>query len=64
MAEAAASDGKVEGKKGRSKLVLIAAPVLLLVLGAGLWFTGILPHLLGHAPEQHAKNEAAAARVR
>ena len=58
MAEAAAGDGNDKGKKGRSKLVLIAAPVLLLMVGAGLWVSGILPHLLGHAPEQHAKNEA------
>jgi flagellar FliL protein len=56
MAKAVGSEGK--DRKGRSKLVLIAAPVLLLVAGAGLWFAGILPHSLGHAPEQHAKNEA------
>lgn len=33
-------------KKGRRKLIL-AAPVLLVVSGAGLWFTGVLPGLLG-----------------
>lgn len=38
---------------GRKKLLLIAVPVLLLAVGAGLWFTGILPGLLG-------MNEAAA----
>jgi flagellar FliL protein len=56
MAEAVAGEGK--GKKKRGKLVLIAVPLVLVLAGTGLWFTGILPHLLGHAPEQHAKNEA------
>ena len=32
---------------GKKKLVLLALPVLLLGLGAGLWFGGILPPLLG-----------------
>jgi flagellar FliL protein len=35
-------------KSGRRRLILFAAPVVLLVvLGSGLWFTGILPRLLG-----------------
>src|SRR5580698_1097596 len=35
-------------KSGKKKLVLLAAPVVLLIgVGAGLWFTGILPGLLG-----------------
>ena len=34
-------------KGGKKKLVLIAVPLLLLVLGAGLWFSGILPGMLG-----------------
>src|SRR5580698_3514324 len=35
-------------KSGKKKLVLLAAPVVLLIgIGAGLWFTGILPGLLG-----------------
>ena len=54
MAAAAAG----EGKKKRGKLVLIAVPLVLMLVGAGLWFTGVLPRLLGHSPEQHAKNEA------
>jgi flagellar FliL protein len=32
---------------GRRKLILLAAPVVLVSIGAGLWFTGILPSLLG-----------------
>jgi flagellar FliL protein len=56
------SDGGQEGaeapgKAGKKKLVLIAAPVLLLGAGAGLWFGGILPPLLGMG----GKVEAAAA---
>jgi flagellar FliL protein len=36
-----------ERPKGKSKLILLAVPVLLLGLGAGGWFTGLLPRLLG-----------------
>ncbi|MGC8476718.1 MAG: flagellar basal body-associated FliL family protein [Acetobacteraceae bacterium] len=44
-AAATAAPAKAGGKR---KLVLIAAPVLLLaLLGAGGWFTGLIPHLLG-----------------
>jgi flagellar FliL protein len=32
---------------GKGKLILLAVPVVLLLAGAGLWFTGTLPHLLG-----------------
>ncbi len=32
---------------GRRKLILLAAPVVLAGVGAGLWFTGVIPHLLG-----------------
>lgn len=49
---AAKADAKAEGAAapkggGRKKLVLILLPVLLLGAGAGLWFGGILPGLLG-----------------
>jgi flagellar FliL protein len=33
---------------GRRKLLLLAAPALLAAIGAGLWFGGVLPPLLGH----------------
>jgi flagellar FliL protein len=32
---------------GKKKLVLLAVPLLLIITGAGLWFGGILPPLLG-----------------
>jgi flagellar FliL protein len=45
---------------GKKKLVLLLLPVLLLGAGAGLWFTGILPGLLGMgAPAQQAAAEPA-----
>jgi flagellar protein FliL len=51
---AAPEEGK---KKGKKKLVLLGAPVLLVVLLAGLWFSGILPGLLGmgHKAGEHAE---------
>ena len=43
-------------KGGKKKLVLIAVPVVLIGAGAGLWFSGILPGLLGmnHDEPLHA----------
>ena len=35
---------------GRKKLILLALPLLLGGVGAGLWFSGILPGLPGQAP--------------
>ncbi len=43
-------DGAAEAgaaKGGRKKLILLAVPVVLALVGAGLWFGGILPPLLG-----------------
>jgi flagellar FliL protein len=44
------------GKGGRKKLLLLLALALLLAaIGAGLWFGGILPPLLGMDHEAHAE---------
>ena len=54
-------------KGGKKKLVILAVPVLLLVIGAGLWFTGILPNMLGMGHkaegEEHQAKEAGHAPV-
>ncbi len=49
-------------KGGKKKLIILAIPVLLIAIGAGLWFSGILPNLLGmghkaETEEQHAKEK-------
>ena len=62
-----APEGAAEGKKGgKKKLILIALPVVLIAAGAGLWFSGILPGLLGmgaHEAGHGAHAETAAAPV-
>src|SRR5471032_2641310 len=59
--EVEATEDKPTKAAGKKKLILIAAPVLLLLLvGAGLWFSGILPHVLGM--EKHEEKAAEAAR--
>lgn len=46
-------------KAGKRKLIMMAVPVVLLLTGAGLWFSGILPHLLGmDKHEEHAEEAA------
>jgi flagellar FliL protein len=46
-------------KAGKGKLILIAVPVALLLAGAGLWFSGILPHLLGMGKHEEKVAEVA-----
>lgn len=43
------ADGAPAAKPNRKRrLVLFGAPVILLLSGGGLWFSGLLPRLLGH----------------
>ena len=51
------------GGGGRRKLILLAVPLLLAVIGAGLWFSGILPRLLGGDHEAPAAAAKAAEMV-
>jgi flagellar FliL protein len=37
--------------KKKGKLLLLAIPVLLVATGAGLWFSGVIPSLLGSKPK-------------
>ena len=53
----AALDGPAP-KRGKRKLLLILVPVLLLGGGAGAWFSGLLPRLLGHGAEHVAEGAA------
>ncbi len=48
-----AADEGAPKKGGRKKLILLAVPLLLVAVGAGLWFGGILPPLLGMGHEEH-----------
>lgn len=59
---APAADGTAPpaARGGRRKLLMLAVPVLLAVVAAGLWFSGILPRLLGHAPAAPVHDAAAA----
>ena len=60
VAGGAAPAGNQKGAKqgGKKKLILIAVPVLLIAVGAGLWFSGILPGLLGMSHSQSAEVHA------
>jgi flagellar FliL protein len=44
-------------KSGKRKLILLAIPLLLVGLVAGLWFGGILPPLLGMGHGEHAETK-------
>ncbi|PWS36867.1 flagellar basal body protein FliL [Falsiroseomonas bella] len=66
---AAKEEKKPEGEAGeprkgggKKKLLLLALPLLLIGLGAGLWFGGILPPLLGMGAKPADATEEAAAQ--
>ena len=70
-ADGAAGEAPAKGG-GRKKLLLLAVPLVLVAVAAGLWFSGILPPLLGmgksapasadpHADPHAAKPDAHAA---
>ncbi|MBN9562566.1 MAG: flagellar basal body-associated FliL family protein [Alphaproteobacteria bacterium] len=50
--EEATPAGEGAAKGGRKKLLVIALPVLLVLVAGGLWFSGVLPRMLGLAHEQ------------
>lgn len=45
-------------KSGKKKLILLAIPLLLVAILAGLWFSGVLPGLLGLGPHAEAEKGA------
>jgi flagellar FliL protein len=47
-------EAPAKGDGGKKKLILLAVPLLLTAIGAGLWFGGFLPPLLGMGKEAHA----------
>ncbi len=55
----AGEEGAAPKKGGKKKLVLLAVPLLLVGVGAGLWFGGILPPLLGMGPKEEAHDPKA-----
>ncbi len=46
---------------GKKRMLLLGLPLLLIAVGAGLWFSGILPKLLAGSEEAPAAAEQAAA---
>ncbi len=58
-AEPGAEGAEAAKKGGKKKLILLAVPLLLVVSGAGLWFSGILPGMLGMGakPAEEAVSE-------
>ena len=62
--EAAAETPEPKEAGGKRKLILLAVPVVLLGIGAGLWFSGVAPRLLGmNQSEPTAESAKSAAPV-
>ncbi|WP_165982393.1 flagellar basal body-associated FliL family protein [Dankookia rubra] len=62
MSSKAVGSDVAVAKGGKRKLLLLAVPVMLAAIGAGLWFSGILPKMLGKGDgEHHAGTEGAPA---
>ena len=61
--EAAEATEGGKGGGGRRKLLLLAVPLVLVCVGAGLWFGGILPPLLGLDPKPPTADGAAMAEA-
>lgn len=58
--EGAVAEGAAAKGSGKRKLLLLALPVLLAAGAGGLWFSGILPELLGMGKKQPVSAAAAA----
>jgi flagellar FliL protein len=58
----AAAEGAVApaSRFDRRKLIMVGAPLLVAALGAGLWFSGVLPRLLGLSRSAQQAADAAA----
>jgi len=59
--ESAAEGAAANKGGGKRKLILLAVPLLLGGVGAGLWFSGILPKMLGKGGAAEADEHAQAA---
>ena len=59
-ADTAAEEAAAAKGGGKKKLILLAVPLLLGSVGAGLWFSGIIPKMLGKGETSQAHATATA----